>query len=124
MKRGLSFAKPHILLILLAIVMMLGSSGAQLILPNYQGKILDDVIKGDYPTFAFDIKLFLGFTIAVGILGGIRNICFNLVGQKMANEIRNRLFRSVIIQDIVYFDGTTTGGMALIIAEIIFFVLF
>jgi hypothetical protein len=71
---------------------------------------MDNVIKSDYDSFYFDIKLFLGFTVAVGLLGGIRNLCFNLVGQKMSTEIRNRLFQSVIIQDIVYFDGTTTGG--------------
>lgn len=41
MKKGLSFAAPHTLLILLAILMMLTSSAAQLILPKYDYSIIN-----------------------------------------------------------------------------------
>ncbi len=29
----------------------------------------------------------------------------------MANDVRNNLFRSIMIQDIAFFDGVTTGEL-------------
>jgi len=110
-KRGLLFASPHTFMVFLALLMMLLASGANLVLPHYQGKILDNVIQQDYIDFYLDIKLFLAFSAAVGLFGGIRNLCFNIIGQQMQTEIRDVLFTSVMTQDIAFFDGTTTGDM-------------
>jgi ABC-type multidrug transport system fused ATPase/permease subunit len=44
-------------------------------------------------------------------VGGVRSLCFGVVGSKMANDVRNKLFQSIIVQDIAFFDGTTTGEL-------------
>ncbi len=43
-------------------------------------------------------------SVATGFFGGIRSLCFSVVGAKMANDVRVKLFQAVIIQDIAFFD--------------------
>ena len=33
----------------------------------------------------------------------------SIVASRMENGVRNKLYRSVVVQDIAFFDGTTTG---------------
>eukprot|EP01128_Nolandella_sp_AFSM9_P007822 TRINITY_DN4407_c0_g1_i1.p1 TRINITY_DN4407_c0_g1~~TRINITY_DN4407_c0_g1_i1.p1 ORF type:complete len:948 (-),score=189.43 TRINITY_DN4407_c0_g1_i1:48-2849(-) len=111
LRRGLFFAKPHLALIIVAVIMMLAGSLSQLLLPNYQGKILDSVIKGNHEQFVTEIKFYVGFTVAVALFGSVRKVCFSLVGRHLTNSLRNHLFASVIVQDIAFFDGMAVGEL-------------
>jgi len=111
MKKALAFAKPHVFLVLLALVFLIVNSVVNLMLPNYQGKILDDVIRKDVDTFQKDIYLYVGLSVSMGLFGGIRNLCFNVVGRKMGNEVRNKLYASIMMQDMAFFDGSNTGDL-------------
>uniref|UniRef100_A0A6B2L0F6 ABC transmembrane type-1 domain-containing protein n=1 Tax=Arcella intermedia TaxID=1963864 RepID=A0A6B2L0F6_9EUKA len=82
-----------------------------MLLPNYQGIILDDVINKNAAGFKKDIMIYLGLSFAVGLFGGIRNLCFNIVGRKMGNAVRVKLYRSIIVQDMAFFDGSNTGDL-------------
>ena len=55
--------------------------------------------------------MFVLLSASVGICGGIRNLCFSLVGQKILNNVQNQLFTAIIKQDIAFFDGISTGDL-------------
>ena len=104
------------------------SAIADLLIPNLQGNILDQVIKVDMNAFhkyvplsslSFpfsSLDLFLTFvcsyivvyiivTLLLGLFSAIQTYCFQLVGKKMLYDIQVALFHNVIQQDIAFFDG-------------------
>ena len=110
-KQALSFLKPYWILSVMALLFLVASSASSLLVPNYQGKILDDVVKSDSQTFMSDIEYFIGLNLLIGVLGGIRNLIFNIIGRRMAASIRERLYKSLLYQDIAFFDGMQTGDL-------------
>jgi len=111
MKRALAMARPQFTLIAGACICLVATSVANILLPNYQGRILDSVINSDRSSFTSQIQLYIVVTVATGLFGGARSLLFSLVGSRMANAARNKLFRSIIVQDISFFDGTQTGDL-------------
>jgi len=111
MLRALKLARPHSTLIGVAVVCLLATSAASIALPNYQGKIIDDVVKGRTETFKNDVKLFVLISVGLGLFGGVRSLAFNIVGAHISNDVRNRLFKSIVVQDISFFDGVATGEL-------------
>ena len=84
--------------------------------------ILDDVIRGvsaANPTeqnkassrFSADIKLYIAVSVATGLFGSIRSLCFSLVGSKISNDVRNQLYTSILRQDVAFFDSITSGEL-------------
>lgn len=111
MMRALRLAAPHWSLMLVAFLCLLATTASSLFLPNFQGTILDNVIQMDKDKFLTNIYLYLMLSVAVGFFGGLRTLCFNIMGRKMSNNITVELFENMVFQDIAYFDGTTTGQL-------------
>lgn len=109
--RALKFSRPHWPYIVAAVVCLLANTGANLLLPNYNGDIMDCIIDQDRARFRHTITLFVILSAATGVFGSIRQLMFRLVGSKMANTIRNNLFAKVVAQDIAFFDGAKTGDL-------------
>ena len=80
--------------------------------PLCTGLILDSVIGMDRNAFERHIWTYLLLSVATGFFGGIRNLCVSIVGRKLNNEVRNRLFSALMVQDIAFFDGNRFGGAA------------
>jgi ABC-type multidrug transport system fused ATPase/permease subunit len=97
MRRALAYARPYCSLILLACTCLLATSTANLLLPNFQGRILDDVIRGDYSGFTSDIKFYLGIAVCVGFFGAIRSLCFQTVGISLSMNMRKNVFFSIMV---------------------------
>ena len=57
------------------------------------------------------MTIFVILSVASGLFGSIRQLMFRIVGSKMANSIRNRLFARVVAQDIAFYDGNRTGDL-------------
>src|SRR5690349_15710026 len=88
MRRSLRMAKPHIPLLLFATLCLIATTTAGILLPNYQGRILDAVIHMDKDAFTADIRFFIGISVATGLFGGLQSLCFRVVGAKMSNDVR------------------------------------
>ena len=84
--------------------------------------ILDDVIRGVNAAtpadrsaassrFSNDIKLYIAVSVATGLFGSIRSLCFSLVGSKISNDVRNQLYTSILRQDVAFFDSITSGEL-------------
>jgi hypothetical protein len=110
-RKALTFLRPYWFMCIMAILFLLGSSLTSLLVPNYQGKILDDVVRDDRPQFVSDVEFFVILNVLIGVLGGVRNLLFNIVGRRMAAAIRERLYSALLHQDIAFFDGMQTGDL-------------
>ncbi|KAH3744499.1 ATP-binding cassette transporter, subfamily B, member 4, group TAP protein PpABCB4 MET type [Pelomyxa schiedti] len=109
--KALSFAHNSKHFLGAAIGCLLITSLSSLLLPNYQGKVLDSVIVGNLQNFHTYVLCYVAATFISGVFASGRNLCFSLVASRMSNAVRNRLFTSIIHQDIAYFDGTSTGDV-------------
>ncbi|CAK9204177.1 unnamed protein product [Sphagnum jensenii] len=109
--RALSLARGEILLLSCAFFCLAVSSFSSLILPNYQGRILDHVIQRAVGLFKRDVVLLIVFSLVTGLFEAVRNLCFAVVGKRVLKTLQDKLFTGIIIQDIAYFDGTTSGEL-------------
>jgi hypothetical protein len=111
MKRALGLCRPQLGLFIMAFVCLIANTLASLLLPNYQGQILDHVVQQDSSGFKESVLLYLGLSIATGFFGALRSLAFSIVGRKISAEVRMRLFRAALVQDIAFFDGMHSGEL-------------
>jgi len=109
--RAISLARGEAYLLACAFLCLGVSSLSSLILPNYQGRILDHVIQRAVALFRRDVLLLIAFSLVTGLFEAVRNLCFAVVGKRVLKTLQDRLFIGIIIQDIAYFDGTTSGEL-------------
>ena len=110
-RRALKLCWPERHIFALAFACLAANSAASLALPNFQGMILDKVIAGDEAAFRRTIVTYVLISVGTGLFGGLRGLCFAVVGRRMAAAVRRKLFRGIICQDIAFFDGSTTGNL-------------
>ena len=94
-----------------AIPCLLISNGLSLLLPFYQGKILDAVVNYDKNDFTKSLVWYLGISVSLGLFGGFKVLLFNIIGRKLANTIRVKLYQVMIVQDVAFFDGNSSGRL-------------
>lgn len=109
--RAIGLARQELPVICVGFFCLAITSAAGLILPNYQGRILDDVIKMNESLFRADVFFMAMYSLVTGIFGGVRGLCFSVVGKRVLKTLQDKLFNGVIIQDIAYFDATTSGEL-------------
>jgi len=111
LRRAVALVRPHLFLFMMALGCLALNSVANLLLPNFQGTILDKVIERNHDEFKTNILQYLVLSIAMGFFGSIRGICLNIVARRMAMGTRNALFRAIMVQDIAFFDGMKSGDL-------------
>ncbi|CAI5527639.1 unnamed protein product, partial [Closterium sp. Naga37s-1] len=111
--RSIGLAYKELPLIVTGFTCLAVTSGAGLLIPTYQGRIVDDVKDGhaDKAQFHRDVLAMALCSLITGIFGGLRGLCFSVVGKRVLKTLQDKLFEGVIIQDIAYFDSTTTGEL-------------
>lgn len=80
-----------------------------------QGRILDHVIQRAVGLFKRDVALLIVFSLVTGLFEAVRNLCFAVVGKRLLKTLQDKLFTGIIIQDIAYFDGTTSGEVCMLL---------
>eukprot|EP00793_Prasinoderma_coloniale_P000967 PRCOL_00007057-RA len=111
LRRALRLASRQLPLLCLAFAMLAASCATQLFLPNYQGGVIDRVIQADRAGFERAMVTYLAICASQGLVGGVQRLSFNVVGRRIAKDVRDALFVGIVQQDIAYFDGTTTGDL-------------
>lgn len=79
-----------------------------------QGRILDHVIQRAVDLFRRDVLLLVAFSFMTGLFEAGRNLCFAVVGKRVLKTLQDKLFMGIVIQDIAYFDGTTSGEVGVL----------
>mmetsp|Transcript_2129 Transcript_2129/g.3141 ORF Transcript_2129/g.3141 Transcript_2129/m.3141 type:complete len:954 (+) Transcript_2129:131-2992(+) len=115
-QRSFKMARQELPLLLLSLVLMAASSVSSLLLPHYQGHIIDKVIPdeaGNYDKVGFlkYIHIYIFVMLAKGALSTLKSAIFTLVSRRLKFNIRNKLFEKILAQDVAYFDGTESGRL-------------
>ena len=104
--RSLKFAEGQWPIICLALTFLLVASCAGIMLPNFQGAILDRVIQGDRVGFGEAMAYYITFQVVQTIFGISRQICFSINARQIRYKSKNILFSAMVRQDIAFFDGS------------------
>ena len=109
--RVLGLAKLEWALLTLAILTTVVTSAASLFVPHFQGAAFDAAIARDAAAFDAKVSALLFASAAVAVFSAFKRACFSLTGQRLNYKVRISLFRTILRQDIAYFDGVNTGDL-------------
>jgi ABC-type multidrug transport system fused ATPase/permease subunit len=111
-RRIAALALPEVPMLAFAMIMLLLSSAMLLVVPILFGLIIQAIREGDNSTL---MKSVVGLLVAAGG-GGIvvlfRALGFQLAGQRVAARLRIDLYKSIIRQDVSFFDSERVGEIA------------
>lgn len=131
--RGLRLVGGHKYFVLLALLCVAATAMLRLYLPNFQGEIFDRVIAGTNAcqhfgrnetrpphvgscsdargAFQAEVEKYLACSLALGLLGGLSSLCFQLIARHVTIRVRAASFKAIIRQDIAFFDGMRVGDL-------------
>lgn len=109
--RLLVLSKPDWRYILQGFVCLTVAAVSGTLIPSYTGQLIDDVSTGDEGAFSNTIALLLMVSAVQAIFTGLRGWCFTIAIARLKVRIRDRLFRSLLRQDIAFFDSNSTGEL-------------
>lgn len=110
--RAVKLASARWLTLTVALMVLLVYSALSLALPAYQGRIIDRVVQGRRSAFVNACKMYLLIMMAQGAMRAFYSSLFSIVSRSVLFEIRTQLFKSILRQDVAFFDGTTSGHLS------------
>lgn len=107
-----SIARPERKSLILGFLFLVVSSGASLVYPQLIRWMVDNVLQPKrydllFPAVAF---LFSAFVIQ-GLFGSLRYYVFTLSGERIVLRLRQRLYESILSQEVAFFDFQRTGEL-------------
>ncbi len=110
LRRVVGLAIPHWRQLAVATVALFLGSGVVLLYPQAARLLVDDILAdtSDWNMKTIGVGLaFLFFMQALFV--GLRHYLFTVVGERIVADLRTRVYRSVIGQEIGFFDAEKTG---------------
>lgn len=102
--------RPYSGVVLGALVALLLASGAFLALPVAVRYVIDfGFSAADAATIDRYFTLFLGIALLFGIFGAARTYLVNWLGERVAADLRKKVYDHVIRMDLTFFEVTKTG---------------
>ena len=98
LKRAIQLAGPQWQLVSVSFVLLTAYCGTQIVLPHFQGSIIDNVVRVDEDSFLDNIKLYLGVMAVQGALSAMYSACFAQVSRQLVFYVRNTLFAQILRQ--------------------------
>jgi ATP-binding cassette subfamily B protein len=93
-------------------VLLVAGAGLSLVYPQGIRLIVDGAIEGQDPRAVTRIAIFLGVLAVVqGFAVAGRHLLFSLAGERGVRRVRERLYRSLLSQEIAFFDASRTGEL-------------
>jgi ATP-binding cassette, subfamily B, bacterial len=106
------FLKPHLRLIVLALVALAVAAGATLVLPVAVRQVID---RGFDASAAAHIgRYFLGFlavTVVLGLASALRYYLVTWIGERVVADVRDRVFSHVLSLSPEFFEKARTGEL-------------
>lgn len=96
-------------------VLLLISSGITMAVPFFIGKLIDFVNKGDKETMKENLRNISLIMLGVFVFGALANFgrvyIIQSTSQRIVMRLRQRLFQSIMAQDMAFFDKNKTGEL-------------
>lgn len=113
LKRVSTLAIPEIPVLITGICFMLCSTASTLLIPAYFGVIIKAIISTKNYETLLDALLVLGVNAAVnGFSIFLEVYSFTLAGERLGARLKNKLFSSLLTQEVSFFDNNRTGDLS------------
>jgi ABC-type multidrug transport system fused ATPase/permease subunit len=118
--REVRFVRPQLYL---GCLFLIGGSVSKNALPYLSGALLDTVAAGlsvksdplelNHQRHLLDVVCLqlAGAAVVTGVLSGVRAYCFNGASEKVVAAVRSKLFRSLLRQELGFYDANTSGSL-------------
>ncbi|XP_058137284.1 ABC-type oligopeptide transporter ABCB9-like [Dasypus novemcinctus] len=108
----LSYTKPDMAFLVVASLFLIVASLGETFLPYYTGRAIDGIIfEKSMEQFIAAIVVMCVLAIGSSFAAGIRAGIFTLIFARLNIRLRNRLFRSLVSQEMSFFDENRTGDL-------------
>nr|UOU03331.1 ATP-binding cassette subfamily B9 [Brachionus rubens] len=110
--RLFKYSKSDIHLIIVASVFLIAGAICEAFVPYYTGQVLDTItVHQDFTKFRTNAIFFIAANFASGMFGGIRTCFLSIAVARLNVRLRKLVFRTLIEQEIGFFDKVKTGDM-------------
>jgi ABC transporter fused permease/ATP-binding protein len=111
-RRLLHLARPELPRLVLATIALAISSGTNLAYPQAVRYMVDAVVGGTSPVSLDTGALLLVVVFALqAVFTMLRSWLYTVAGERIVTKLRADLFRSILFQDIAFFDAARTGEL-------------
>ncbi|MGC3996133.1 MAG: ABC transporter transmembrane domain-containing protein [Anaeromyxobacter sp.] len=111
-RRILALLRPERARLAAATGLLVIGAGLSLVYPQGIRAIVDGAIAGRDPGWLLRVAVALGaLALVQGAAVAGRHVLFSLAGERGVRRVRERLFRSLVAQEIAFFDATRTGDL-------------
>ncbi|KAI6217653.1 Antigen peptide transporter 2 [Aphelenchoides fujianensis] len=110
--RIMSFAAPHWHWFLAGFGFLIICSVANIFIPYYTGQVLAQIVDAKGKTeheFVDLLIIMMGLTAVTTIFGGFQGGAFSYASALLERSLSRELFRSIVRQEIAFFDDAQTG---------------
>ncbi|XP_053136106.1 ABC-type oligopeptide transporter ABCB9 isoform X2 [Hemicordylus capensis] len=108
----LSYTKPDVHFLIVAFFFLLLAALGETFLPYYTGRAIDGiVIQKSMDRFSSAVVIMAILAIGSSFAAGIRGGVFTLIFARLNIRLRNSLFRSLVSQEMSFFDENLTGDI-------------
>lgn len=110
-RRALQLTKPFRSILWVAVVCVIITQGARVLMPRYQGSIITALIDERPESFTRALVTFVLLSAGSLVFGSLQSLTVEIVQRRITCDIRTVMFQSLIRQDIAFFDGVMTGQL-------------
>lgn len=112
LNRLLGYMKDYSWHFTVVITLVIISSLCEMAIPHYTGKMTDWIMNEDKPeAFSEAITIMTVITIGSAVCEFVCDLIYNLTMSKIHTFIQGLVFKSVLKQEIAFFDKSTTGDI-------------
>lgn len=110
--RIITYTKPYLRYYVIGFFFLILSSVSMSFIPYYTGQVINHIaIAPSASKFQEAILIMSGITIVSAISAGLRASVLTIVDARLGISIRKRLFKSLLSQEIGFFDQMETGDL-------------
>ena len=111
-KRMIGLAKPQWRRLALGTVFLIVGSAASLAFPQGVRKVVDEALAGASPDALNRAAILMAVVSMVfGLSIAFRYILFTVAGERVVVDLRARLYRAILDQEVAFFDARRTGEL-------------
>lgn len=114
LKRILSYTKPYIAYLIIALISAIISISATLYAPVVIGKAIDKMIgqaNVSFNSIFYYIKILLVTVLIAAVFQWLMNFCTNIITQKTVKDIRDNVFKKLQYVPLNYIDKNSHGDI-------------
>lgn len=109
MRRFWPFVAPDVVIVGVAFLALIVAALSEIAIPHYVAATIFSAQNGLRHEFVKNAKYLAVMSCTFGLFSGLRGGCFGIANQILVRRMREKLFFTMLSQDIAFFDKETVG---------------